>query len=156
MQDGRDLLLSTVCPEQDADLLTSERTIAEWFEQAVKLGGDPKGVSNWMMGDLMRLLNEENRPFDECRLKSAQLVEMLVLIDKGTISGKIAKTVFEEMYKTGKNADAIVKEKGLVQVSDESEIEKVVDEILQKNPKEAERFRLFPSLSLHHARLLRD
>jgi aspartyl-tRNA(Asn)/glutamyl-tRNA(Gln) amidotransferase subunit B len=128
-------------PGQDADLLTSERTIAEWFEQAVKLGVDPKGVSNWMMGDLMRLLNEENRPFDECPLKPAQLVEMLVLIDKGTISGKIAKTVFEEMYKTGKDADAIVKEKGLVQVSDESEIEKVVDEIIQKNPKEAERFR---------------
>ena len=128
-------------PGQDADLLTSERTIAEWFEQAVKLGGEPKGVSNWMMGDLMRLLNEENRPFDECRLKPAQLVEMLVLIDQGTISGKIAKTVFEEMYKTGKDAEAIVKEKGLVQVSDESEIEKVVDEIIQKNPKEAERFR---------------
>ena len=128
-------------PGQDADLLTSERTIAEWFEQAVKLGGEPKGVSNWMMGDLMRLLNEENRPFDECRLKPAQLVEMLVLINQGTISGKIAKTVFEEMYKTGKDADAIVKEKGLVQVNDESEIGKVVDDILQKNRKEVERFR---------------
>jgi aspartyl-tRNA(Asn)/glutamyl-tRNA(Gln) amidotransferase subunit B len=128
-------------PEQDADLLTSERAIAEWFEQAVKLGGDPKGVSNWMMGELMRLLNEENRPFDECPLKSAQLVEMLVLIEKGTISGKIAKTVFEEMYKTGKDADVIVKEKGLVQVSDESEIEKVVDDIFVKNLKEVERFK---------------
>jgi len=128
-------------PGQDADLLTSERIIAEWFEQAVKLGGDPKGVSNWMMGDLMRLLNEENRPFDECQLKPAQLVEMLVLIDQGTISGKIAKTVFEEMYKTGKDAEAIVKEKGLVQVNDESEIGKVVDDILQKNLKEVERFR---------------
>jgi aspartyl-tRNA(Asn)/glutamyl-tRNA(Gln) amidotransferase subunit B len=138
----RQRFISQFClPEQDADLLTSERAIAEWFEHAVKLGGDPKGVSNWMMGDLMRLLNEENRPFEECPLRSAQLVEMLVLIDKGTISGKIAKTVFEEMYKTGKDADTIVKEKGLVQVSDESEIEKVVDDILQKNPKELERFR---------------
>ncbi len=128
-------------PGQDADLLTSERVMAEWFEEAVRLGGEPKAVSNWMMGELMRLLNEENRSIEECPLKSAQLVEMLVLIDKGTISGKIAKTVFEEMYKTGKDADAIVKEKGLVQVSDESEIEKVVDEIIQKNPKETERFR---------------
>ncbi len=128
-------------PEQDAGLLISERAIAEWFEQAVKLGGDPKGVSNWMMGDLMRLLNEENRPFDECPLKPAQLVEMLLLIEKGTISGKIAKTVFEEMFRTDKDAGSIVKEKGLVQVSDESEIEKVVDEILVKNPKEVERFK---------------
>jgi len=128
-------------PEQDADLLTSERSMAEWFEDAVKLCGEPKAVSNWIMGELMRLLNEEDKSFDECRLKPLQLVEMLAMIDKGTISGKIAKTVFEEMFKTGKDAETIVKEKGLVQVSDESEIEKVVDDILQKNPKEVERFR---------------
>ena len=128
-------------PEQDADLLTSERAMAEWFEDSVKLGGEPKAVSNWTMGELMRLLNEENKSFDECRLKPLQLAEMLAMIDKGTISGKIAKTVFEEMFKTGKDAETIVKEKGLVQVSDESEIEKVVDDILQKNQKEAERFR---------------
>ncbi len=128
-------------PEQDADLLTSERSIAEWFEQAVKLGGDPKAVSNWMMGELMRLLNEENKLIEECALKPEHLVGLLTLIDKGVISGKIAKTVFEEMYKTGEDADRIVKEKGLVQVSDESEIEKVLDEILVKNPKEFERFK---------------
>ncbi|MBI5098616.1 MAG: Asp-tRNA(Asn)/Glu-tRNA(Gln) amidotransferase subunit GatB [Nitrospirae bacterium] len=128
-------------PEQDADLLTSERAMAEWFEEAVKLGGDPKSVSNWMMGELMKMLNEENKLIEECALKPEQLVGLIKLIDKGVISGKIAKTVFEEMYKTGKDADRIVKEKGLVQVSDESEIEKVVDDILQKNPKEMERFR---------------
>jgi aspartyl-tRNA(Asn)/glutamyl-tRNA(Gln) amidotransferase subunit B len=128
-------------PEQDADLLTSERSIAEWFERAVKLGGDPKSVSNWIMGELMRLLNEENKLIEECALKPEHLVGLLTLIDKGVISGKIAKTVFEEMYKTGEDADRIVKEKGLVQVSDESEIEKVLDEILVKNPKEVERFK---------------
>jgi aspartyl-tRNA(Asn)/glutamyl-tRNA(Gln) amidotransferase subunit B len=115
--------------------------MAEWFEQAVKLGGDPKSVSNWMMGELMRLLNEENKLIEECALKPEHLVGLLTLIDKGVISGKIAKTVFEEMYKTGGDADRIVKEKGLVQVSDESEIEKVLDEILVKNPKEVERFK---------------
>jgi aspartyl-tRNA(Asn)/glutamyl-tRNA(Gln) amidotransferase subunit B len=128
-------------PGQDADLLTSEKGMAEWFEQAVKLGGDPKSVSNWMMGELMRVLNKENKQIEECRLKPEQLVRLLNLINKGLISGNIAKTVFEEMYKTGKDADSIVTEKGLAQVSDESEIEKAVDDILLKNQKEAERFR---------------
>ena len=127
--------------EQDADVLTAEKATAEWFEQAVKSGGDPKTVSNWIKGDLARLLNEENMQISESLLTPKHLVEMLALIDKGTISGKIAKTVFEEMYKTGKDAGAIVKEKGLVQISDEAGIEKIVDEILDNNPEEVERFR---------------
>ncbi|MBI5196424.1 MAG: Asp-tRNA(Asn)/Glu-tRNA(Gln) amidotransferase subunit GatB [Nitrospirae bacterium] len=128
-------------PEHDAGLLTSERATAEWFEEAVKSGGDPKGVSNWIMGDLMRFLNEDNKQIEECALKPAQLAGLLKLIDSGVISGKIAKTVFEEMYKTGRDAEVIVKEKGLVQVSDESEIGKVVDEVLKNNQKELERFK---------------
>jgi aspartyl-tRNA(Asn)/glutamyl-tRNA(Gln) amidotransferase subunit B len=128
-------------PELDADLLTSEKAVAEWFEEAVKAGGQPKAVSNWMMGELMRLLNEENSSIENCLLKPEQLAAMLGLIDKGTISGKIAKTVFAEMYKTGKDAEVIVKEKGLVQISDESAIEKAVDELIAKHPSEAERFR---------------
>jgi len=128
-------------PAYDADILTSERALAEWFEEAVRLGGEPKTVSNWIMGELMRLLNEENREITECPLKPKQLVDMLGLIDKGTISGKIAKTVFEEMYKTGKDAVVIVKEKGLVQITNEAEIERVIDQVLTGNPKEVERFR---------------
>ena len=128
-------------PEYDADLLTSEKSIADWFEAAVKAGGQAKAVSNWMMGELMKLLNEENKSIEECSVKPSQLADMLKLMDKGTISGKIAKTVFEEMYKTGKDAEVIVKEKGLVQVSDEGAIEKAVDEVIAKNPKEVERFK---------------
>jgi len=128
-------------PEYDADLLTSEKAVAEWFEEAVRAGGQAKVVSNWMMGDLMRLLNEENKTIDECLLKPSQLADMLKLMDKGTISGKIAKTVFDEMYKTGKDAEAIVKEKGLVQVSDEGAIEKAIDDVIAKSPKEVERFK---------------
>jgi aspartyl-tRNA(Asn)/glutamyl-tRNA(Gln) amidotransferase subunit B len=128
-------------PAHDADLLSSERATAKWFEEAVKAGGQPKAVSNWMMGELMKLLNEENKAIDACPIQPKQLAEMLHLIDKGTISGKIAKTVFDEMYRTGKDAETIVQEKGLVQISDSSEIEKVVDEIIAKSPKEAERFR---------------
>jgi aspartyl-tRNA(Asn)/glutamyl-tRNA(Gln) amidotransferase subunit B len=128
-------------PEYDADLLTSEKPVAEWFEEAVRAGGQPKTVSNWMMGELMRLLNEDNRSIDECPLQPDRLSEMLVLVDKGTISGKIAKTVFEEMYRTGKDAATIVREKGLVQISDSSEIEKLVEEVISKHPNEAERYR---------------
>lgn len=128
-------------PEYDADLLTSEKSIADWYEDAVKLGGQPKAVSNWMMGELMRLLNEDNKSIEECILKPEQLAAMLKLIDNGTISGKIAKTVFEEMYKTGEDAETIVKEKGLVQISDEGAIEKAIDEVISKNQKEVARFR---------------
>lgn len=128
-------------PEYDADLLTSEKTLAEWFEEAVKSGGQPKAVANWMMGELMRLLNEDGLSMENCPMEPKQLADMLKLIDNGTISGKIAKTVFEEMYKTCKDAETIVKEKGLVQISDSSEIEKAVDEVISKNPKEVERFK---------------
>jgi len=128
-------------PESDADFLASEKSIAGWFEEAVRLGGQPKTVANWIMGDLMRLLNDENRSVDDCPLKPKQLVDMLKLMQSGTISGKIAKIVFEEMYRTGREAEVIVKEKGLVQISGAGEIEKAVDDIVAKNPKEAERFR---------------
>jgi aspartyl-tRNA(Asn)/glutamyl-tRNA(Gln) amidotransferase subunit B len=128
-------------PESDADFLASEKSIAGWFEEVVQLGGQPKTSANWIMGDLTRLLNDENKSFEDCPLKPRQLVDMLKLMDNGTISGKIAKTVFEEMYRTGKEAAVIVKEKGLVQISDTGEIEKAVDEVVAKNPKEAERFK---------------
>ncbi len=128
-------------PEYDAELLTSEKAIADWYERVVESGGLPKVVSNWMMGDLMRLLNEENKSVDALLFVPAQMVGMLKLIDDGTISGKIAKTVFEEMYRTGKNAGDIVKEKGLVQISDMSEIETAVDEVLAKSASEVVRFK---------------
>ncbi len=128
-------------PEYDAGLMTSEKSLADWFEEAVHLGGQPKAVSNWIMTDLMRLLNTENKSIEESPIKPKQLVDMLRLIENGTISGKIAKTVFEEMYKTGKDAESIVKEKGLVQISDAGEIEKIVDDVIVKNPKEVARYR---------------
>ncbi|MEW6571376.1 MAG: Asp-tRNA(Asn)/Glu-tRNA(Gln) amidotransferase subunit GatB [Nitrospirota bacterium] len=128
-------------PEGDADLLVSEKELADWYEVAVKLGGQPKVVANWIMGDLMRLLNAENKTIEECPLKPEQLVGMLKLIDNGTISGKIAKTVFEEMYRTGKDADSVVRQKGLVQISDTRTIEKYIDEVILKHAKEVERFK---------------
>jgi len=128
-------------PEYDAELLTTEKAVAAWFEETVMAGGQPKAVANWVMGELMKMLNEENTAIDNCLIKPKQLADMLTLIEKGTISGKIAKTVFMEMYKTGKDSESIVKEKGLLQISDESAIEKAVDEIIAKHPSEVERFK---------------
>jgi aspartyl-tRNA(Asn)/glutamyl-tRNA(Gln) amidotransferase subunit B len=128
-------------PEQDADLMISEKSVADWFEEAVNLGGQPRDVSNWIKGDLMKLLNEEGKTFDECLFRPSSLVGMLKLIDNGTISGKIAKTVFEEIYGTGKDAEAVVREKGLVQITDSGAIEKAVDEIIAGNPQEVERYK---------------
>ncbi len=127
--------------EQDADILTAERSTAEWFEQAVTLGGDSKAVSNWIQGEMSRLLNEENRQIEDSPVTPKSLVDMLQLIDKGTISLKIAKTVFEEMYRTGREPAVIVEEKGLVQMSDTAGIEAIVDDILSKNSDAVERFK---------------
>lgn len=128
-------------PEQDADILSAERPIGEWFEQAVAAGGQAKAVSNWIMVELMRLLNKDNRSIEACLMKPEQLAGMLALIDDGTISSKIAKTVFAEMYNTGKNASAIVKDKGLVQISDQSAIERAVEYVITHNEDEVARFR---------------
>lgn len=128
-------------PEQDADLLVSEKSMAEWFEEAVKCGGQPKAVSNWMLGELLKLLNEHNMSITDCPLKPSHLAGMLKLVENGTISGKIGKTVFEEMFQSGKDAESIVKEKGLVQIKDEGMLDKLVEEILVRNPKEVERFK---------------
>lgn len=132
--------------ENDADFLVSEKAIANWFEKAVKLGGQPKTVTNWIKGDLMKLLNADNRSFDDCPVKPEQLVDMLKYIENGTISGKIAKVVFEEIYRISSTSkeispEEIIREKGLLQITDRDEIEKVVDEIISKHQKEAERYK---------------
>ncbi len=128
-------------PDYDAWLLTNERATAEWFEAAVAAGAQPKAASNWIMGELMRMLNETNTAIEDCPMKPAALAGLLKLIDSGTINAKIAKGVFSEMFTSGRDAEAIVKEKGLVQVSDTGEIERIVDEVLAANPKEVERYR---------------
>ncbi|ACI20681.1 MULTISPECIES: Asp-tRNA(Asn)/Glu-tRNA(Gln) amidotransferase subunit GatB [Thermodesulfovibrio] len=128
-------------PQYDSEILTEEKALSEWFEEAVKLGGKPKEVANWIMVELLRLLNEEGKDINECSLKPIQLVELIELINKGTINRNTAKEVFEEMYKTGKTAEAIVREKGLTQISDDSVIIEAIKEVMNKNPKEVERFR---------------
>ncbi|ACV61676.1 glutamyl-tRNA(Gln) amidotransferase, B subunit [Desulfofarcimen acetoxidans DSM 771] len=127
--------------EYEANVLTASKEVSDYFDQCLKTYNNPKMVSNWIMGDLSRLLNSVNMEICDCRVKPAQLADMLKMIDSGTISGKIAKTVFEEMFNTGKDPETVVKEKGLVQISDESAIAAVVDEIIAANPKSVEDFR---------------
>ena len=121
-------------PEHDADMLTQSRAFAAYYEEAAKLSGQPKVVSNWIMGELMRLLNADNKEIEDCPIKPGRLAEMVKMIEAGVISTKMAKTVFEEMYRTGKDAETIVKEQGLVQVSDTGAIEKIIDEVIKANP----------------------
>lgn len=121
-------------PEYDAQVLTDSKSIADFFEATVAEHNDPKSVSNWMMGDMMRLLNEEGLEIDEAEITPAGLAEMLELLDDGTISNKIAKTVFEEMFKTGKDPEDIVEDKGLKQISDEDELGNVIEDVIEDNP----------------------
>ena len=128
-------------PEYDAEVLTASRELAEYFEACTALFPQPKSVANWVMGEVTRALNEDGKGIAESPVTPQLLAALLQLIDKGTISGKIAKTVFDDMYKTGKEPAAIVEEKGLVQVSDTGEIERIIDEIMGANAGQVEEYR---------------
>ncbi len=126
----------------DAEVLTAERAMAEYFEAGVALlPTQPKAVANWVMGDLTRKLNDSGQTLAESPVTPELLTGMLRLIEAGTISGKIAKTVFDEMWATGHEAARIVEEKGLVQVSDTGAIEAIVDEVLAAGAAQVEQYR---------------
>ena len=118
----------------DAGILTQRRDVADYFEEAVKAHANPKAVANWLMGDLFRVLKERKLDaalrIEHWPMAADDLARMVQLVDEGTISGKLAKTVFTEMLETGKGPDAIVKEKGLEQVSDTEALDAAVDEVL--------------------------
>ncbi|HMA85202.1 MAG TPA: Asp-tRNA(Asn)/Glu-tRNA(Gln) amidotransferase subunit GatB [Desulfosalsimonadaceae bacterium] len=123
-------------PAYDADLLTASRELADYFEACVKEVANPKLVSNWVMGNLLGLLNAEGRTIEESPISAVQMAELMQLINDEVISGKIAKTVFDEMVASGKSPKTIVDEKGLVQVTDTSAIEAVVDDVIAGCPDE--------------------
>ncbi len=122
-------------PEYDAEILTSTKAMANYFEESVHLFSEPKTVSNWMMGDLLRELKKDEREIHECPVTPKHLADMLSMIKDGTISGKIAKDVFEEMYRNGDPPDKIVKAKGWVQILDTGEIDEAIEKVIQANPK---------------------
>jgi aspartyl-tRNA(Asn)/glutamyl-tRNA(Gln) amidotransferase subunit B len=128
-------------PEYDAGVLTADKFLADYFEAVVSAGVESKPASNWIMAELLRELNNAERELRECPVQPGQLADLLKLIGRGTISGKIAKTVFAEMYKTGRDPAAIVQAQGLVQVTDTGAIEKAIDEVIAKNPAQLDQYR---------------
>lgn len=127
-------------PAYDAGVLTVDKGVADYFEECAKLSGNPKASSNWIMGEILRELKRDEIDIKECPITPAHLAEMIRLIDKKVISGKIAKSLFAEMYKTGRSPEEIVREKGWVQVNDPDEIRKMVVEVLEANEENVTRY----------------
>jgi len=136
-------------PRYDAEILTSSKTLGDYYEKAASLYSNNKVLSNWIMGELMRYLNEkkieiEDSPISPEKLAAIspeKLAGMLKLIDEGIISGKMAKDVFEKMFKTGKDASRIVKESGITQITDENALFDVIDMVIKENPKSVDDFK---------------
>ncbi|MFX0100946.1 MAG: Asp-tRNA(Asn)/Glu-tRNA(Gln) amidotransferase subunit GatB [Candidatus Hodarchaeota archaeon] len=124
-------------PAYDAEVLVSSKSMADFFEKAIELHDDPKNISNWLMGDVSRRLNEDNLEISETQLIPENLVEMLKMIDSGQISGKIGKKLIKEMLK-GEKPSILVKKKDVKQISDISFLNKIIDEVFAENQKVVE------------------
>jgi len=124
-------------PEYDADILTSERGLSDYFESAVKsYGGDPKKVSNWLMNDVLRLLNDRGQTADQLKLTPSYLAGILRLLDEGKINTSTAKSLLVRVEDSGRTPDTIVEKEGLAKVSDDSAIRAACQEVLNQNPGE--------------------
>ncbi|MBP7228623.1 MAG: Asp-tRNA(Asn)/Glu-tRNA(Gln) amidotransferase GatCAB subunit B, partial [Longilinea sp.] len=129
-------------PEYDAEILTSERRLSDYFEQAVlAYRGDPKRVSNWLMNEILRMLNERGLTADALRLTPTYLADILRLVDSGQINTSTGKSLVEKVEATGKSPQQIVAEEGLAKVSDDAAIRAVCQEVLSESPKEVEAYR---------------
>jgi aspartyl-tRNA(Asn)/glutamyl-tRNA(Gln) amidotransferase subunit B len=125
----------------DARVLTDDREVAEYYEAAVNTGADAKLVANWVTQDIAAYLNNNKLTVTEIALKSDSLGELVQLIEKGTISGKIAKEILPELLEKGGSPQKIVEKKGMTQISDPGEIEKVIETVIEANPSEVEKYR---------------
>ncbi len=125
----------------DARVLTDDRTVAEYFETAVIAGANAKLVANWISQDIAAYLNNNKLMITEIALQASDLAELVKLIETGTISGKIAKEILPELLTQGGSPKALVEKKGLIQISDSSAIEKLIEEIIASHPSELEKFR---------------
>ena len=127
--------------EYDADVLTDNQEISEFFEKVLTHGAVPKTACNWIIGDLTRVMNESRKTLREINLDPEDLATLTKLIDKGEISSSIAKTVFTEMLDTGGNPKKIIKEKGLKQITDEKELGGIVEKLIASNPQQVKQYR---------------
>ncbi|MGM0502960.1 MAG: Asp-tRNA(Asn)/Glu-tRNA(Gln) amidotransferase subunit GatB [Bacillota bacterium] len=125
-------------PEYDAEVITADRELADFFEAVVEQFDNAKEVSNWVMGEMSRLLNENDMTAGAINFEPQDLAELLEMKEDDVISSKIAKKVFEKMFNSGKNPEIIVEEEGLKQISDSSELEKIVEGVIEDNPSAVE------------------
>jgi len=137
----RQRYLSLGLTEYDAGVLTATKELSDFFDEALKAYSDAKTLANWVMGEFLRLLNAKQLSVTEAPVKPAQLAQLLNLIEKGTISGKIGKSVIEDMFESGKDPEVIVKEKGLAQISDTGALLKLVEEVIAANPQSVEDYK---------------
>jgi aspartyl-tRNA(Asn)/glutamyl-tRNA(Gln) amidotransferase subunit B len=121
--------------------LTGSKALADYFEACVALFPQPKTVSNWVMGELLRELNNAGISAAASPVSPERLVSLLQLVEKGTVSLKVAREIFPELYASGQSPEQIVKEKGLTQVSDEGSLAKIIDEVIVRNQAQAEQYR---------------
>jgi aspartyl-tRNA(Asn)/glutamyl-tRNA(Gln) amidotransferase subunit B len=127
--------------EYDAGLLASDKDLADFFEEVIKVSNSPKLSANWIMGELSAELNNENLSIKESKVSSNKLGQLISRIEDGTISGKIAKDIFEKMWSSGKEVDEIIQSEGLKQVTDDKEIESMIDGVIKSNPEQLEQYR---------------
>ncbi len=127
--------------EYDAEALTASRALADYFETALAVSNDAKTTANWVMGDLMGQLKAESKEISDSPMSARHLGELVALIARGEISGKLAKEVFAKMFSSGEAPAAIIEREGLKQISDSSALEKIVDEVIAANPKQVEQYR---------------
>jgi aspartyl-tRNA(Asn)/glutamyl-tRNA(Gln) amidotransferase subunit B len=127
--------------EYNAGMLTASKAVADYFESCVKLFNQPKTVSNWVMGELTRELKNSGIDASASPVSPERLVSLLQLVERGTISLKVAREIFPEVYSSGKTPEQIVQEKGLIQVSDEGALDKTIDDVLAKNPTQVAQFK---------------
>ena len=120
-------------PEYDAGVLTQSKEIAMFYEETNKYAKDPKQVSNWIMGDVLRRINDEEIEIEDIKFGPKDLADLIKLIDEGKISNNIGKKVLRDMFEMGKTPEEIVKEKGLIQISDEGQLEEIVKKVISEN-----------------------
>ena len=127
--------------DYDANLLTSDVAWAKWFEEAIEKGGEPKAICNWMNSEFAKLINEQGIAARQSKITPEHLVELTKLIADGTISGKIAKSIFADSYKTGKMPSDLVKESGSTQITDDSAIKPIIESVLAKHADVVEKYK---------------
>lgn len=128
-------------PQADAEVLTADRELADYYEAAVEAYAEPRKVANWVQTEMLRMLNETTGHISACGMSAAHFAALVRLVDEGTINQKVAKKIFTELFKDGGDPEAYVKEKGLVQISDTGALETAVDDVLAANPSEVEAYR---------------